>query len=202
MSKQDTTTNEQQMEQSQGQAAARQPQETRVSRGSRDLVGLPFTPMDLLRMNPISLMRRMSDEMDRVMADMVSGRRTGGTSVWAPAIEVSKRDGDCVVRAELPGLKPEEVRLEVTEDTIVIEGERKVEREEDRDGVQLTERQYGHFYRAIPLPDGADIQNARAVFDNGVLEITVPVENQRSSRRQIKIETKSSDSKRTGEKAA
>lgn len=148
---------------------------------------LPYlTPADVFRMNPFSLMRRMSEELDRVFAE--SNERGQRERTWTPAVEVMQREGNLVVRAELPGLKPEDVKLQITDDAIVLEGERRDEREEDKGGLHVTERRYGRFYRAIPLPDGAKTDDARARFENGVLEVTVPTEQPKSKRREIPIE--------------
>jgi HSP20 family protein len=80
------------------------------------------------------------------------------------------------------------VKLEITDEAVILEGERKVETQENKGGVQVTERQYGRFYRAIPLPEGAKVDEAKAKFENGVLEVTVPVQAQKEKRRQIQIE--------------
>ena len=150
-------------------------------------------------MNPFSLMRRMSEELDRALSS--EGRYgTNGGVLWAPTIEVSERDGKYVVHADLPGLKPEDVKLEVTGDALVLQGERKIEREENRGGVHRTERRYGRFYRAIPLPEGAQTDKARASFENGVLEVRVRVPQHQSSSRQIPIESRSSASTATANK--
>jgi HSP20 family protein len=111
-----------------------------------------------------------------------------GKTAWTPTVEVNERDGKYVVHAELPGVKPDDVKLEITDDAVVLQGERQCEREENKGGVHVTERRYGNFYRAIPLPEGAKIDEARAKFENGVLEVEVPVAEQRSNRRQIPIE--------------
>src|SRR6185295_1138195 len=87
-----------------------------------------------------------------------------------------------------PGLHPDDVKLEITDDAIVLEGERKGEREENKGGLHVTERRYGRFYRAIPLPEGAKTDDARAKFENGVLEVTVPIELLKSKRREIPIQ--------------
>ena len=79
-------------------------------------------------------------------------------------------------------------RVEVTDDGLLIEGERKRKREEEQGGIRRTEVQYGYFSRVIPVPDGANLQQASARFDNGVLEITVPVPQQESNRRQIPVQ--------------
>jgi HSP20 family protein len=95
------------------------------------------------------------------------------------------------------------VKLEITDDAIVLEGERKDEREENRGGLHVTERRYGRFYRAIPLPDGAKTDDARAKFENGVLEVTVPTEQPKSKRREIPIQGASQATKgSSGQKPA
>ena len=148
---------------------------------------LPYlTPADIFRMNPFSLMRRMSEELDRAFGE--SNEREQRERTWTPAVEVMQREGNFVVRAELPGLNQEDVKLEITDDAIVLEGERKDEREENKGGLHVTERRYGRFYRAIPLPEGAKTDDARAKFENGVLEVTVPTEEPKSKRREIPIQ--------------
>ncbi|HKI19597.1 MAG TPA: Hsp20/alpha crystallin family protein, partial [Isosphaeraceae bacterium] len=88
--------------------------------------------------------------------------------------DVIEREGQFVVRADLPGMNKEDVKVEVTEDAITIEGERKNEKKEEREGYYYCECSYGSFYRAIPLPEGAEASRATAEFRNGVLEVTVP----------------------------
>jgi HSP20 family protein len=125
--------------------------------------------------------------MDRSFGQRFFGREEGET-FWAPAIEVRESDGQLKVHAELPGLKPEDVRVEVTNDQLIVQGEWKYEREEKK-GVYRSERRYGQCYRAIPLPEGANTEQAKAQFMNGV-EIATPVPEQKSTRRQIQIESK------------
>src|SRR5207302_2927977 len=117
-----------------------------------------------------------------------AGRGGAQGAMWAPAIEVQQREGKFIVRAELPGLNPNDVNIEVTEDALVISGERKEEHDEEKGGVHLTERRYGHFLRSVPLPEGAQPEQARAKFDNGILEIDLPLQERRSERRQIPIQ--------------
>jgi HSP20 family protein len=87
---------------------------------------------------------------------------------------VFHRNDELVVRADLPGLKKDDVKVDVTENGITIRGERKREHEEEREGLYHSERSYGSFYRLIPLPDGAITDQAKAKFKDGVLEITMP----------------------------
>jgi len=147
---------------------------------------------DLL--NPFTLMRRMQEELNRAFSPSGSGSSSAGagSGLWVPPIEIAYRDGNFVVSAELPGIPDENVTVEIDDDAIVIQGERQIEHTETKGGMTRTERRYGEFYRAIPLPDGADPEKARAEFKNGVLQITVPVAQAKSNTRQIPIETSSS----------
>ena len=82
------------------------------------------------------------------------------------------------------------MRVEVANDQLIIRGERKYEQEDKSQGMYRSERRYGQFYRAIPLPERTNTEQAKAQFNNGVLEITLPIPAQKSNRRQIPIESK------------
>lgn len=192
--------NDRQTEGSQGQSTSQNTQMMRRLRGAVT-PGAGFGPLafplfagDLFRMNPFTLMRRMSEEMDRALGQLSTGQGDGGTAAWAPNVEVRVQNGNYVVRADLPGINPDDVRVEVTDDGLLIEGERNREREEEQGGLRRTEVQYGYFARVIPLPDGANVQQANARFDNGILEITIPVPQQETNRRQIPVQGSSASS--------
>ena len=99
--------------------------------------------------------------------------RQGAGALWAPQIETFQRGNEFVVRADLPGLKKDDVKIDITDEAVTIEGERRDEHEEEREGYYRSERSYGSFYRVVPLPDGAITDSAKAHFNNGVLEIVV-----------------------------
>jgi HSP20 family protein len=147
-----------------------------------------MAPSEFFTASPFSLMRRMTEDMDRMFEEFGFGRGHGDRGMWSPAMEIVERDGQYIVHADLPGLKPEEVKVELTDDALVIEGERKSQYEDNQGGVQRSERRYGHFYRTVPLPEGTNPEQVRARFENGVLEVTMPVPEQKSNRRQIPIE--------------
>ena len=151
----------------------------------------PFfvSPREFLTGNPFSLMRRMSEEMDNFFNQALSGWRRESGGVWSPAIEVAEREGNYVIHAELPGLKPEEVKVELRDNALVIEGERRTEHEENRGDIHRSERRYGQFYREIPIPEGVNPDQVKARFENGMLEITAPVPQARSNSRQIPIQS-------------
>ena len=168
-------------------------QQTRPGAMARNLrpsaLGLPLSPFDMFRMTPFSLIRRMADEIDRALQPVSAEGESNQAIAWIPTVEVSERDGKFNILAELPGLSPNEVRVEVEPDAVVIQGERKVEHEATEGGVRRSERQFGFFYRRIPLPEGADAEQAKARFHDGVLEISIPAPKRESNRRQLQIES-------------
>ncbi len=149
--------------------------------------GFGISPADFFRMGPFSLMRRMNEEMGRMFG--LSGDGGNFQPGWMPAIEVRQDEGRMKITAELPGMKPEDVNIELSNDAVIIQGERREERKEDQQGMHLTERRYGHFYRAIPLPEGVKSDQVRANFNNGLLEIDVPMEARQSPTRKIPIQS-------------
>lgn len=189
MARLNTNPNDQQNQPDQQLMRGSQPQQRSLSRpGNYGTFGI--TPGDFFRMGPLSLMRHMNEEMARFFGDVPGNGGQSSQMTWMPAIDVQQRDGRMVVSAELPGMQPGDVNIEVADDALVIQGERRDDRDQDRGGFHVTERRYGRFYRAVPLPEGAKTDAVSARFNNGILEIDVPVDQQRqSSRRQIPIQS-------------
>jgi HSP20 family protein len=116
---------------------------------------------------------------------------------------VSEQDGQLVVRADVPGVNRDQIEVEIENGQLVVSGERKEEHEERRGGFYRTERSYGRFYRAIPLPDGVKPEQAQATFNNGVLEIRIPLPEQPQSQRiQVQEKSQSQTSQTRGANAA
>ena len=126
--------------------------------------------------DPFAFVRRATEEFDRAfgLRGEVPGLPEFYPRMWVPAIELFERDEKFVVRVDLPGLKKEDVKIEVTHDELTIEGERKVEKEEQEEGLYRTERTYGKFFRRIEIPEYVKAEDAVAAFKNGVLEIEMP----------------------------
>jgi HSP20 family protein len=123
----------------------------------------------------------MADELDRMLDDFGFGQRwtrplwrDTTADMWTPDIDVFQKNNELTIRADVPGLKREDVTVDITDNEVCIQGERKRESEEEREGYYRTERSYGSFYRVIPLPEGAMTDQAKANFKDGVLEITMP----------------------------
>jgi HSP20 family protein len=147
-----------------------------------------YPERDLFSLNPFAMMRRLSEEMDRAFSSSFGlTPRWSESGTWAPVIEVRERNNHLEIAAELPGLNKNDVRIECTDEGIVIEGERKRETESTEGGIHRSERSYGSFYRLVPLPEGADAEKAKAEFKDGVLRVSVPLTERASRRRQIPI---------------
>ena len=162
--------------------------------------------------SPFALMDRMSDEMERMFDRVFSevgltpGDRmarnlmtSGGKELsWIPRTETVQKGDQFIVRAELPGLKKDDVQVDLGENALTIRGERREEHHEERQGYFHSEREYGQFYRTIPLPEGVIAESARASFRNGVLEITMqapPAEAARGRRLEITDESQTGGNK-------
>lgn len=131
-------------------------------------------------LNPMRGFVDIQSEMDRMFEDFFrgglarGGRRGVDQAVqWAPAIDAVHKDGDLVVRAELPGVKPEDVDITLHNGVLTISGERKAEQEQQGQGYYVRERRFGSFKRSMTLPEGTDESKVRARFEDGVLEVTV-----------------------------
>jgi HSP20 family protein len=119
-------------------------------------------------------------ELDRLFNEMLGGLGRRGVrqegqrlSAWAPAMDVLTKDGDLVIRAELPGIKREDVDVTLQNGLLTISGEHKVDQDEERGGYHIRERRYGSFRRSMTLPEGVDDSKIHATFEDGVLEVTV-----------------------------
>ena len=106
-----------------------------------------------------------------------------------PAIDVFEKDGKLHVQAELPGMKPEDIEIEVTGEGLTISGEKKDEREVKEDNYYRAERSYGRFRREIVLPAGTDTGLVQASFKDGVLKVEVPLKTPEETRKKIEVRT-------------
>jgi HSP20 family protein len=159
--------------------------------------------------NPFGVMRSFMDQMDRFFDDFMGlggGRSrqpglspapqatglsgaSGMASLWYPQIEVMERNGNLVICADLPGMRKEDVHLEVHDNYLALQGERHQEQQGGQEGYYRSERSYGRFFRTVPLPEGINPDQARASFKDGVLEVTVPLPNREQKQgRRIEIQ--------------
>ncbi|HET7699010.1 MAG TPA: Hsp20/alpha crystallin family protein [Vicinamibacterales bacterium] len=132
--------------------------------------------------NPIARLRNLSSDIDRMFEDWTSFRRpffarvtTPEPAPWFPKVDVFQRDNRLITRVDLPGMKKEDVAVEVIDGQLTLSGERKREIEEKKDQMFRSEREYGSFYRTVPLPEGVKTEDIRATFADGVLEVSMPL---------------------------
>jgi len=155
-----------------------------------------LTPSRLSR-DPFGLLRQMTSELDRVFDEPAwpsfrwptFALATSEAVGWSPGIDVFEKDHRLVTKVDLPGMKKEDVKVEVTDGHLAISGERKRETEEKKDNIYRREREYGSFYRAVPLPEGVKIEDVKASFSDGVLEVSVPLPAKQEAKvRKVEIE--------------
>jgi len=147
--------------------------------------------------DPFELLDQLTNEMDQLFSFPFPSpsflrRRSGSLNapaMWAPEIDVREEGNQLKISVDLPGIPKEQVKVDVDDGMVTIQGERQEERTEGGNDQRFrrVERRYGSFYRTIPLPDGADAQQAKASMKEGVLEITIPL-TQKSQQRRLEVQ--------------
>ena len=140
--------------------------------------------MPLVRWEPMRELNTLQTEMNRLFNNFFDDE--GGNAErrrWAPAVDLLEREDSLVLRADLPGLKEEDVQIEVRDNVLTISGERRAEFEDSEQGYYRIERAYGNFSRSLSLPDGVDADKIEAHFEDGVLEVKIPKPEERKPKR-------------------
>ena len=133
-------------------------------------IGMARRPADSL-----TALRRLNSMLDDAFAIWpVVGESGAVTSAWLPAVDVLENKEGVRITAELPGVKPEDVKLSVENSVLTIRGERRATYEEKTDRMHRYERQYGSFERTFALPSTVDVDRVEARYDNGVLTVDLP----------------------------
>jgi HSP20 family protein len=130
---------------------------------------------NLTRWEPMREMMTLREAMDRLFDDAFTRPLSLSGVSAAPAIDMYQTEDDVVVKATLPGLKPEDVEITVTGETLTLRGEYKQENEQSNARYHIREQRYGSFERSLMLPTDVKADKAKADFENGVLTITMPV---------------------------
>jgi HSP20 family protein len=133
--------------------------------------------MALVRWDPFRELEHMQSRLNRLFGD-TPFQRTGddGTSFsgWSPAVDVQETDKEYLIKADLPDVKKEDVKVELLDGAVTIEGERQLEKEEKGKKFHKIEREYGKFLRRFALPTEVDASKVQAEFKNGVLNVHLP----------------------------
>lgn len=142
--------------------------------------------MKMTRYDPWRSMDDWRQEMDRVFHPLLqrdddTSRVVGGD--WVPAVDIKDEDNRYVIRADIPGVKPEDIEVTMDNGVLTIRGERRFEETEEKENFKRIERSHGIFYRRFTLPEGADAEAIEATGKDGVLEVTIPKTAEKHSKR-------------------
>jgi HSP20 family protein len=142
----------------------------------------------ITRRAPLADVRRLNNVLDQAFSNWpFTNGSQNFASGWVPATDIVEQSGDIRIALELPGLKPEDVKITLENFVLTIKGEKKQEKEENGK-VYRYERSYGSFERSFTLPNTVDADKVGAKFDNGVLTVSVPKAEQAKPREiQVKV---------------
>jgi HSP20 family protein len=133
--------------------------------------------MALIRWEPVRELNTIQSEMNRLFNtyfDAPTAGNGGSLRRWIPAMDLVETEKDFVLRADLPGVDEQDVKIELEDRVLTISGERKAEHEERKEGYYRVERSSGSFTRTLTVPEGVDPSTINASFDKGVLEVRIP----------------------------
>ncbi|CAI4032063.1 Heat shock protein, Hsp20 family [Nitrospira tepida] len=134
--------------------------------------------MNLVRWDPFRELEEMSDRLNRVFGRPSTaksdGKETMTVADWTPSVDISETDGEYLIKAELPEVKKDDVKITLEEGVLSIQGERKHEKEEKNKKFHRIERAYGRFVRSFVVPDYVDESKIKAEYQDGVLHLHLP----------------------------
>lgn len=126
---------------------------------------------ELTEWRPFSDFAELRHRLDQAFRDFGDG----GRGAWTPSVDLIRRDDSLVLRADIPGIKPDEVKIEIEDDVLTVSGEHSEEKEEKEGKYMRRERRFGSFSRSMPLPSGVRAEDIEATTEDGVLEVTIPM---------------------------
>src|SRR5574341_446185 len=145
----------------------------------------------LMRWDPFRELEEVSDRLNRMFArpaTRTNGKETMTVADWTPTVDISETDGEYQIKAEIPDVKKEDVKVTVEDGVLTIQGERKQEKEEKGKRYHRIERSYGSFMRSFELPENVDSAKAKAEFKDGLLTLSLPkTEKAKSKSLEIKV---------------
>jgi HSP20 family protein len=133
--------------------------------------------MAIVRWSPFRDILAIQNEMNRIFDDLMTRRHEEGDvdgGVWTPFLDISETEEEIVVKAEIPGVAKDDIKLSITDNVLVLKGEKKMSREVEEENYHRIERVYGSFYRSVELPSRVKAEGVEAKFENGVLEVRIP----------------------------
>jgi len=139
--------------------------------------------MTLMRRNPWTLF----DEFNRMFPALTDDESRVVGSHWSPAVDIKEEDERFVIRADIPGVAPEDIEISMEEGVLTIKGERKHESEEEKEGYHRIEREHGTFMRRFTLPKNVDAEQIAATSKDGVVELTLPKAEKTAEPKRIEV---------------
>jgi HSP20 family protein len=128
--------------------------------------------MDLVKFDPFKEISSLRRDLSRLFGG--NGTPLATLEAWTPSVDIYEDDKAVTIRADIPGVKKEDIGIEIEGDTLTIHGERKLEKEEKKENYQRIERSYGSFTRSVYLPEYIDRQKIAAEYKDGTLNLTLP----------------------------
>ncbi|MBT8115604.1 MAG: Hsp20/alpha crystallin family protein [Arenicella sp.] len=149
--------------------------------------------MNLVNYEPIRAMSRLQDEINQFFRQgdhlpVFGDGSSVETSKWVPSVDIKDNGDEFLIKADIPGVAPQDIDVSMENGMLTIKGERKSEDKEEKNGYTRVECSYGSFYRRFSLPDTADSENIKAKGKDGVLEITV-AKREPAKARKIAVKT-------------
>jgi HSP20 family protein len=143
---------------------------------------------DVSTWSPFDQLTNLRDEINRLFDSPSTNGGSDAFNAWTPALDVYEDKDNLVVRAELPGMKKEDIDISFHENIVTISGERKNEKKYDGAETSREERFFGRFTRSFQLPKTVDASKVKAIYKDGVLTVTLP-KAEEAKPRQIQIQT-------------
>jgi HSP20 family protein len=141
-------------------------------------------PGVLTRWDPYAELADLRSRFDRMFGDLRAERE------WMPSIDVERSEGNLIMRADVPGIKPEELKIEVEDDVLTVSGSHEETSEEKKKDYVRRERRYGAFSRSLSLPAGVDAAGITAETRDGVLEVKIPLPEEKAKQKTVTITPK------------
>jgi HSP20 family protein len=142
--------------------------------------------MTIVRWEPLRELGSLQNEMNRLFNTVFDTPAPGNGATmrrWMPAMDLVESGDHFVLRADLPGMSEDDIKIELEDGTLTVSGERRAEHEANEEGYYRVERAFGSFSRSLTLPKGVDADAVSASFDRGVLEVRIPKPEERKPRR-------------------
>jgi HSP20 family protein len=154
--------------------------------------------MAIVRWDPFRDLVTLREKMNRLFEETFSGRgekKDLVSGTWSPSVDIYETENALVLTAEVPGMKEDEIEIKIEDNTLILQGERKFEKETKEENYHRIERSYGSFYRSFTLPNSIDQDKIQAVHEDGVLKITMPKRPELKSKKVKVLKAKSKEKK-------